>query len=269
MRALLFLRMPRAGVSPELDKSRELPLPLREYVWQTSRFLTFRPFRPDLKAHYVTWQMWGFAWTWLAGVGRYWDHPRAQWWQTAGLGSLAYVLILSIVLWLVIAPLRPRAGSWREVLLFVTLTSPPALLYAIPVERFLPMAQAAQANAWFLAIVAAWRVALWVVFLRRAARLQSGEVLIVTLLPLTAIVTTLASLNLEHVVFSIMSGIREQQVSSADTAYGIVVGLTLVSWLILPFTVISYAYYVYRAWVNHRRADGSVEPPEYVPPHRR
>ena len=196
-------------------------------------------------------------------------HPRALWWQTAGLGSLAYVLVLSIVLWMVVAPLRPRAGRWHEVLLFVMLTSPPALLYAIPVERFLPMADAARANAWFLAIVAIWRVALWVVFLRRAARLQSGEVLIVTLLPLTAIVTILTILNLEHVVYSLMAGIREQDASSADAAYSIVMALTFYSWLILPFTVVSYAYYVYRAWVNGRRADGSVEPPDYVPPHRR
>lgn len=269
MRALLFLRVSCPGVSFELDQSRESSLPLRVYLLQTARFLAFRPFRPDLKSHYATWLLWGLVWTWLAGIGRYWDHPRADWWQTAGLGSLAYVLVLSMLLWLVIAPLRPRAGSWREVLLFVTLTSPPALLYAIPVERFLPMAEAARANAWFLAIVAAWRVALWVVFLRRAARLQSGEVLIVTLLPLTAIVTLLATLNLEHVVYSLMSGIREQDASSADAAYGIVIALTFYSWLVLPFTVIGYVFFVYRAWVNGRRADGSAEPPDYVPPHRR
>lgn len=242
---------------------------LRSYWQQTLAFLCFRSFHPDLQRQYFPWLLWGLLWTWLAGIGRYWDHPRALWWQTAGLGSLAYVLILATVLWLVIAPLRPRTGRWREVLLFVTLTSPPALLYAIPVERFLPMAEAAQANAWFLAIVAAWRVALWVVFLRRAARLQSGEVLIVTLLPLTAIVTILTILNLEHVVYSLMAGIREQDASSADTAYGIVIALTFYSWLVLPFTVVGYAYCVYRAWVNGRRADGSVEPPDYVPPHRR
>lgn len=239
---------------------------LRMYAVQSWRFLTFRSFRPEPQ---TGWLLWGLAWTWLAGIGRYWDHPRADWWQSAGLGSLAYVLALSVVLWLVIAPLRPRSGRWHEVLLLVSLTSPPALLYAIPVERFLTIEDAATANAWFLAIVAAWRVALWVVFLHRAARLQSGEVLIVTLLPLTLIVTTLAALNLEHVVYSLMSGIREQDTSSADTAYAVVIALTFYSWLVLPFTVVSYGYYVYRAHVNGRRADGSVEPPDYVPPHRR
>ena len=59
----------------------------------------------------------------------------------------------------------------------------------------------------------------------------TGEVLIVTLLPLTAIVTILTILNLEHVVYSLMAGIREQDASSADTAYSIVMALTLYSWL--------------------------------------
>lgn len=242
---------------------------LRDYAVQTWAFLSFRSFRPDLSSNYPRWLLWGFGWTWLAGIGRYWDHPRAHWWQMAGLGSLAYVVVLASVLWLVIAPLRPRAGRWHEVLLFVTLSSPPALLYAIPVERFLSLEHAAAANGWFLGIVAVWRVALWVLFLLRAGRLQSGEVLIATLLPLTVIVTTLASLNLEHVVYSLMSGIREQDSSSADTAYAIVIALTFYSWLVLPFTVVSYAYYVYRAQVNSRRADGSLEPPDYLPPHRR
>ena len=55
--------------------------------------------------------------------------------------------------------------------------------------------------------------------------------LIVTLLPLTAIVTILTILNLEHVVYSLMAGIREQDASSADTAYSIVMDVTLYSWL--------------------------------------
>lgn len=242
---------------------------LRDYWLQTWRFLTFRPFRPDLSGGIGPWLAWGLLWTWAAGIGRYWDHPRAEWWQIAGLGSLAYVVLLSIVLRVVIAPLRPRAGRWSEVLLFVTLTSPPALLYAIPVERFLSMADAARANAWFLGVVAGWRVALWTVFLARACRFQPGEILVATLLPLTAIVTALATLNLEHVVFSIMSGIRKQDVSAADTAYGIVVMLTWLSWMLLPFAVVCYLFFIHRAWINNRRADGGVELPDYEPPQRR
>jgi|GEM_PF-4987218 len=51
--------------------------------------------------------------------------------------------------------------AWPAYLAFVTLTAPPALLYAIPVERFMTPSAASVTNAWFLAVVAAWRVGLW------------------------------------------------------------------------------------------------------------
>ena len=56
-------------------------------------------------------------------------------------------------------------------LIFVTLTSLPALLYAIPVEKFMALEYAQTANVLFLAVVASWRVALLIVFLKRAAGL--------------------------------------------------------------------------------------------------
>ena len=51
--------------------------------------------------------------------------------------------------------------AWPAYLAFVTLTAPPALLYAIPVERFMTPSAASVTNVWFLAVVAAWRVGLW------------------------------------------------------------------------------------------------------------
>lgn len=41
----------------------------------------------------------GFIFTWLAGVGRYWDNPRAELWQIMGLGSIAYVFVLALIIW--------------------------------------------------------------------------------------------------------------------------------------------------------------------------
>ena len=52
--------------------------------------------------------------------------------------------------WLVIWPLRPKEWSYKKVLTFVSLTSAPAILYAIPVERFLSLPTARSVNAWFL-----------------------------------------------------------------------------------------------------------------------
>jgi hypothetical protein len=123
-------------------------------------FLALRPIKPDLKNDYARYLAWGLSATWLAGMGRYWDNPKAALWQKAGLGSLAYVFVMAALIWLIAAPLRPRGWSYRTVLLFVTLTSPPAILYAIPVEMFMSFSAAAAANAVFLLVVATWRVVL-------------------------------------------------------------------------------------------------------------
>ncbi|MGE4070661.1 MAG: hypothetical protein AB7E72_05745 [Lysobacterales bacterium] len=238
---------------------------LRELLRGTWRFLTFREFRPAPGTLHL-WLLWGLACTWLAGIGRYWDHPRALWWQSLGLGSLAYVLVLSLMLWLLLLPLRTQVGRYPQILLFVTLTAPPAFLYAIPVERWLPMAQAAAVNAWFLGIVAIWRVALWAHFLVKAARLPNGAVLCVVLLPLTIIVTALASLNLEHVVFAIMSGIRDEQRSAADASYTIVLLLTYLSLLSLPFVLLGYLFYAVKAFRERGLQESA---PDDDPPRRR
>ena len=213
---------------------------LRTLFADAFRLLTFRRTSPALHQHWRAFLAFGLAATWLAGIGRYWDNPRAHLWQTLGLGSLAYVFVLAAVIWVLVAPLKPRNWSYRNVLLFVTLTAPPALLYAIPVELFLSADAARQANAWFLAVVASWRVALYAVFLRRAAGLRWWIVVVATLLPLVVIVTALAALNLEHVVFRLMSGVRHDERSPHDSAYMVVVLLTYLSFLALPVLLAAY-----------------------------
>src|SRR3712207_7552248 len=42
----------------------------------------------------------GLACTWLVGVGRYWDNPRASLLQHLGVGSVVYVFALALLLWL-------------------------------------------------------------------------------------------------------------------------------------------------------------------------
>jgi hypothetical protein len=189
---------------------------------------------------------WGLFVTWLAGMGRYWDHPNANWWQYAGLGSVAYVFVLSAFLWLIVAPLRPRNWSFLAVLIFVTLTSLPAVLYAIPVETFMTLENAQAANVIFLAIVASWRVALLIVFLKRVAGLSGTGVMVASLLPLTLIVTALAALNLEKAVFEIMGGNMQQ--TQNDAAYFILLVITVLSVILSPIMLIIYVVLVYRAW---------------------
>jgi hypothetical protein len=131
------------------------------------------------------------------------------------------------------------------VLIFVTLTSLPALLYAIPVEKFMPLEQAQTANVIFLAIVATWRVALLMVFLKRGAGLTPTGVAVAGLLPLTIIVTALVVLNLEKAVFEIMGG--NMQKTQNDAAYLILMLISFFSLLASPVLLILYGMLVYRA----------------------
>jgi hypothetical protein len=217
------------------------------------RLLTFR--RPSAAIH-QEWKAYlgfGLLFAWLAGIGRYWDNPKAHLWQYLGLGSVIYVFVLALIIWLLVWPLRPRNWSYRNVLTFVSLTSPPALLYAIPVERFLTLEQAQSANASFLAAVALWRVALYAVFLRRAGGLSILYTAVATLLPLVLIIFTLAVLNLEHVVFELMSGIRPEDRSPNDSAYGVVFLLAYLSLLTAPFIGVAYLGMAFISFMEKRR----------------
>jgi hypothetical protein len=220
---------------------------LATVVFDAARVLTFRQPSPAIAQHWYVYLAFGLLFTWLAGIGRYWDNPRAHLWQHLGLGSVAYVFCLAAILWVLLLPLKPRRWSYRNVLVFVTLTAPPALLYAIPVERFMDLSAAQSVNAWFLAVVATWRVALLVWFLNRLAGLSGLTIVVATLLPLTLIVVALAALNLEHVVFELMAGLRPEQRSPNDVSYGIVALLALFSIFAAPVLVLAYAWLVYRA----------------------
>lgn len=229
-------------------------IPLTQLAADQLRLLTFREFKPNLREHWLAYLAWGLLWTWIAGMGRYWDNPRAEWWQTLGLGSLAYVFSLALVLWALIAPLRPRNWSYRNVLIFVTLTSLPAVLYAIPVEMFMEIAAAQAVNLVFLLIVATWRVALLWVFLRRVAQLRGLAIMVACLLPLAMIVMTLGMLNLEHVVFNIMAGNGPQSPPTGnDSAYFVILLLTMLSFAAAPLLLVAYIVLIINAWADERR----------------
>ena len=141
---------------------------------------------------------------------------------------------------------RHRDQQDYHLLLFVTLTSPPAVLYAIPVERFISFEAAQQVNVWFLAVVAVWRVALLAVYLMRVAGLSRFAVLVATLLPLTLIVATLTALNLEHVVFKIMAGLEDHEKSVNDGAYTVLLIITYFSVMAFPVLLVLYGWLIYR-----------------------
>jgi hypothetical protein len=113
---------------------------------------------------------------------------------------------------------------------------------------------ARSANAWFLAVVAAWRVALLAVFLKRIGGLSAGAVVVATLLPLSIIAVALTIMNVEHVVFDIMSGTREEDRSPNDTAYVVVFVISYFSFMVAPFLLLVYLFMAYGAW-RRARAD--------------
>ena len=203
-------------------------------------FLTFRPIQLSLQQDFWRWFTFVIVVTWAAGIGRYWDHPSAEYWQYVGIGSIVYIFCLSLLLYLIVWPLRPSNWTYPGVLVFVGLTSLPALLYAIPVERVVDLKTAQSINAWFLGVVAVWRVALLIRYLMSSAKLHWFIVVTVSILLLSGIVVALTLLNLEHVVFDIMAGIRQEDASPNDSAYLVVLVLAFFSLWAFPIALVLY-----------------------------
>lgn len=189
----------------------------------------------------------GLIGTWLVGIGRYWDDPGASLLQHLGLGSVIYIFCLSLFIWLIIAPFRIKHWTYFRLLTFVSLTSFPAIFYAIPVERFFTIEIANTVNVWFLAIVAVWRLLLLLKFIKRFTMLSSLNITVVTLLPMCLIISVLTVLNLHRVVFNIMGGVRNP--TPHDGAYLVLLFLTSISLILVIPLLVLYGVGLY----NHRK----------------
>jgi hypothetical protein len=132
-------------------------------------------------------------------------------------------------------------------------------LYAIPVERYFDLDTANTINVCFLGVVAAWRVALLVFFLRRFGALDWFPVVTVTLLPLTLIVVALTILNLDRVVFDFMGGLSPSSRSGNDDAYTILFLLAFLSFLLFVPVVTCYIILALSTFF-HRREERLRQP---------
>lgn len=175
-----------------------------------ARLLTFRASREELTQLSGKYLLFGLFCTWLAGIGRSWDDPKAHLLQHLGIGSLAYVFVLAFILWITVRPLSRPEYPYLRMLTFVCLTSPPALLYAIPVERFLSLEVARNVNLIFLAIVAAWRVALLAFYLVRGLGLRWWPATVAVLTPLSVILSILGFFSITSSIFQAMAGLRSE-----------------------------------------------------------
>jgi hypothetical protein len=224
----------------------------RSVIATTIRLLTFRASREELINVTGKHLAFGLLCTWLVGIGRYWDNPRVHLLQHLGVASVVYVFILSLFLWLIVWPLRPKHWSYFRVLVFVSLVSPPAILYALPVEKFYSLETANSFNGLFLLFVATWRVALLVFFLRRLGELSGFSCVIASMLPLTLIVVSLTVLNLEKVVLDVMGGFSEE--TSSDASYQFLILLSFLAVLLIIPLLLCYVLLIRAAAIENRRA---------------
>lgn len=207
------------------------------------KLLTFKLTREEMltfnKRHFFL----GLVGTWLVGMGRYWDDTGANWMQHLGLGSVIYIFVLALFIWLILLPFKIQNWNYFIVVTFIGLTSFPAIFYAIPVEKFLSIETSNTINVWFLAIVAAWRLALLYYFLKHFTKLSKGNIITVTLMPICVIISVLTMLNLHRVVFNIMGGMRNP--TPHDSSYFVLMLLTGLSLILSIPLLISYGVGIY------------------------
>jgi hypothetical protein len=218
------------------------------------RVLTFRATRDELTSLNRKHLRLGLIMTWLVGIGRWWEDPRANLFQHLGIGSVIYIFVLAFFLWLIIWPAcvetRP---SYFNLLTFISLTAPPAILYAIPIRTMFDVHTGQTIRLCMLALVAGWRVALLAFYLTRGLQFGSTRATVITVLPLTIIVVSLALVNLEKVVFDFMGGAHPEDMSVNDSAYGVLFLISMLSFfLFLPF-LIAYAACVIDALKTRRQ----------------
>jgi hypothetical protein len=210
-----------------------------------TQLLSFRLKREEMlkfnKWHFIA----GLIGTWIVGMGRYWDDPGASLLQHLGLGSVIYIFLLAAFIWIILLPFKIEKWNYFTVVTFISLTSFPAVFYAIPVERFYSMETANTMNVWFLAVVAAWRLALLFFFLKRFCQLEIWKIVTVTLMPICLIIATLTFLNLHRVVFNLMGGVRNP--TPHDGAYVVLMLLTGVSVILVFPLIIAYAIAINQA----------------------
>ncbi len=218
------------------------------------RLLSFQSKRDEMlmynKSHFIV----GLIGTWIVGMGRYWDDPGAKLLQHLGMGSVIYIFVLAALIWIIILPFKIEKWSYFTVLTFISLTSFPAIFYGIPVEKFVSISTANLINVWFLAIVAAWRLILLLYFIRKFTRLGLGTVIVISLLPICAIISALTAMNLHRVVFNIMGGVRNP--TAHDGAYSVLLLLTGLSIILIGPLIIAYGVSIYkrRKWLRENEA---------------
>lgn len=215
------------------------------------RVLGFRATPGEIKENAIAILTVGFLVTWVVGIGRWWDDPRdllpfVRW----GVGSVFYTIALSLVLWVLGLPLSKERLRYQHVLAFVTCTSLPGLVYAIPMEIWADQRTASSYNLYALLFVSIYRVSLLLWFFLKIQELTVRQAIVATFLPISMIALSLTSLGHGARIMDIMGGFRDRM---SKTAMEEVVGLIgCLSYMLGPILLLVYLAMVIQASVERR-----------------
>jgi hypothetical protein len=212
------------------------------------RVLTFRITRVEFQELDYRHLVAGLLSTWIVGMGRYWNAADATLAQRMGAGSLLFVVAFSGLVWLVLRPLKPGDWSYRRVLTLIALVSPPAILYAIPVEQLAGSSRAVSIRVGMLALVAGWRVSLLVYYVVKLSGWRRPTALIGSLIPITAMIAALSTAQLIDTTARDMARLEQNALAPAAFVSTIHAMANLGTLLFVPIMV---AYVVLRCMRAH------------------
>lgn len=215
----------------------------RQALRDLLRFLTFRA-TPEIYDRFgVEHAILGFATTWLVGIARNWDYPEAPEFARMGLGSLAYILILAFVLFVMAWPISYEKRNYWHVLTGISMTAAPGLVYGVPVEMFMSTEGAQGANLIFLLVVASWRVGLASHYLFKGCENGIREVLAILLLPISLIILALVWTGRAGYVMQLMGGLRRDHSAPNAIVDEAIATLYCLAW---PIGALAALFYLIR-----------------------
>lgn len=182
----------------------------------------------------------GLLFTWLVGIARNWDYANADVAARLGLYSIAYVFLLSPLIWALTIPLQVEESKFVRVLAAVCMTAPYGLIYGIPVEMMFETDTAAAINLWFLGIVATFRVASLGHFLVLGICRSITSMIGVLSLPICIIAVLLTITGRSGKVIELMSGLRQDEQTAREIAGASVNAIGVLAVCLAPIALVIY-----------------------------
>lgn len=220
----------------------------REDIQIWVRFLTFRSREEDFFEARWSLLILAILGTWIVGIGRWVTDRDALAIQRTGIGSIAYIVALSTALYVMLWFVSNRKTRYLDMLVVVGMTSPPALVYAIPVERWFTPEVSAGLHAAALAFVSIYRVSLLIFYLVRSRRYDISGAVFGFLLLLSCILLWLFLSGKTGITFTGMGGIERADPEIAEDVANAINALGCFPCLVAPLAGVFYMISVASNW---------------------